>query len=193
MSVLVVAHDPAWRAQFEAIARDLGQALAAVPHVSIEHVGSTSVAGLAAKPVLDIDILVRADQVAAAVGALGQVGYVHRGDLGITGREAFRAPDDSPRRHVYVSTPDNLHVKNHLAVRHVLRTRTDLRDEYGAVKLGLAADPEMDIDTYVARKSGILQKILAESSLSEDDRAAILRLNDPASVSGAAGQGLPSC
>ena len=136
-------------------------------------------AGLAAKPVLDIDIIVHPDHMSVALRALEQAGYIHRGDLGVPGREAFDAPDDSPRRHVYLGSPDNPHIKNHLAVRDILRTRPDLRDEYAAVKLALAADHGMDMDTYVAGKSEIIQKILAESTLSMADRDAVLRLNDP--------------
>lgn len=140
---------------------------------------STSVPGLAAKPILDIDILVDAPDVSAAVSALASIGYVHRGDLGVSGREAFAAPDDKPRRHVYVCQRNTLHVRNHLAVREVLRSRADLRDEYAAVKLSLAAEPDMDIDTYIARKSAVLQKVLAVSDLTADERFQILRLNDP--------------
>jgi GrpB-like predicted nucleotidyltransferase (UPF0157 family) len=64
-------------------------------------------------------------------------------------------------------------------VRDVLRARPDLRDEYAAVKTALAADPTMDTDTYVAGKSAVLQKVLAVSDLTEDERLQILRLNDP--------------
>ncbi len=177
--VEVVPHDPGWPASFERVAIDLRAALEDVPTAVVEHVGSTSVPGLAAKPVLDIDVIVPGDDVPAAVAALEARGYVHRGDLGVAGREAFLAPDDDPRRHVYVCTAGSLNVRNHLAVRDVLRARPDLRDEYGAVKLALAADPAMDIDTYLARKSPVLQKVLTASDLTDDERLQILRLNDP--------------
>ncbi|WP_256840398.1 GrpB family protein [Ornithinimicrobium faecis] len=179
MTVEVVPADPEWGRQFERVADDLGGALRSLPVHAIEHVGSTSVPGLAAKPILDIDVLVMSEDIPAAINALEAAGYTHQGDLGVPGREAFLAPDDSPRRHVYLSTPDNLHIKNHLAVRDVLRSRTDLRDEYAAVKLALATEPHIDSDTYGARKSEVLQKVLAESSLSEHELRAVLLLNDP--------------
>ncbi len=114
------------------------------------------------------------------MAALTSVGYTHRGDLGVSDREAFKAPDDDPRRHVYVCRRGTLNVRNHLAVRDVLRARADLRDEYGAVKMALAAEPTMDIDTYIARKSAVLQKVLAVSDdLTPDERLLIRRLNDP--------------
>ena len=188
--VEVVPYSPAWAAGFERVAADLRVGLQGVPSTQVEHVGSTAVRGLAAKPILDIDVLVDGEQMTAAVAVLESLGYVHRGDLGVTDREAFAAPDDDPRRHVYVCRRGTLHVRNHLAVRDVLRARPDLRDEYGAVKLALAADPEMDIDTYIARKSDVLQKVLAEADLTADERRQILRLNDPsAPVTGEVGPG----
>lgn len=176
----MIPYSPSWPVQFERVATDLRQALSALTSARVEHVGSTSVPGLAAKPILDIDVIVAGEEMPKAVAAMVSAGYVHRGDLGVTDREAFRAPDESPRRNVYVCREGALNVRNHLAVRDVLRMREDLRDEYGAVKLALAAEPEMDIDTYVARKSAILQKVLAESDLTADECLQILRLNDPA-------------
>lgn len=146
----------------------------------VEHVGSTAVPGLAAKPILDIDVIVDGAEMPAAVAAMVSAGYAHRGDLGVADREAFHAPDESPLRNVYLCRAGTLNVRNHLAVRDLLRKRADLRDEYAAVKLGLAAEPDMDISTYIARKSAVLQKVLAESDLTAEERLRILRLNDPA-------------
>ena len=56
-----------------------------------------------------------------------------------------------------------MNVRNHLAVRDTLRARDDLRDAYADVKLSLASDPGMDIDTYIARKSAVLQRVLEAS------------------------------
>jgi GrpB-like predicted nucleotidyltransferase (UPF0157 family) len=177
--VEVVPYSASWPAQFAQVARDLRAALVVVPSATVEHVGSTSVPGLAAKPVLDIDVIVSAEEMQRAVAAIGSAGYLHRGDLGVAGREAFFAPDECPRRNVYACLAGTLSVRNHLAVRDVLRNRADLRDEYAAVKLALAAEPDMDIDTYIARKSAVLQNVLAESDLTADERQQILRLNDP--------------
>lgn len=179
MAIEVVSYDASWPAMFEQVARDLRRALASVPGARVEHVGSTSVPGLAAKPILDIDVLVDRSEVPAAIAALESIGYTHRGDLGVTDREAFAAPDDEPRRHVYVCVAGTLNVRNHLAVRDVLRRRDDLRDAYAAVKLSLAADTDMDIDAYLAGKSAVVQTILAESDLTADELKEIHRLNDP--------------
>ncbi|MDH2413263.1 GrpB family protein [Nocardioides sp. CER19] len=183
MAVEVVAYDSEWPARFESVAVVLRTALGGVPTARVEHVGSTSVPGLAAKPILDIDVIVERPQVARAIAVLESVGYVHRGDLGVTDREAFLAPDEDPRRHVYVCVAGTLNVRNHLAVRDVLRGRADLRDEYAAVKRSLAADPDMDITTYIAAKSDVLQRVLEESSLvTAAERAQILAVNGSAST-----------
>lgn len=168
-----------WPTRFADLASELHRALYAVPVLSIEHVGSTSVPGLAAKPVIDIDIdiIVERQHVDAAIAALADAGYVHRGDLGVTDREAFAAPDDDPARNVYVCVEGTLHLRNHLAVREVLRRHADLRERYGAVKLELSRDPEMDIITYIAEKSDVLQDVLASSDLSDDEKALIRALN----------------
>lgn len=179
MPVEVVPYSAAWPVEFERVARELRAGLSEVSSAVVEHVGSTSVPGLAAKPVLDIDVIVDGSDVPASLKAMEEMGYVHRGDLGVTGREAFQAPDLDPRRNVYVCCAGTLGVRNHLAVREVLRTSPELRDEYAAVKVALAADPSMDIDAYIAGKSAVLQKVLAVSGLTAAERRQILRLNDP--------------
>ncbi|MEV8266835.1 GrpB family protein [Microbacterium sp. NPDC076911] len=177
MPVEVVPYTEEWPKRFSSVASDLRLALATVPVASIEHVGSTAVPGLAAKPVLDIDIIVERQHVADAVAALAAVGYLHRGDLGVTDREALDAPDEHPARDVYVCVRGTLHLRNHLAVRDVLRRRDDLRDRYGAVKTELSGDPAIDIDTYISRKSNVLQEVLAASDLSTEEKALIFDLN----------------
>ncbi|WP_240938137.1 GrpB family protein [Nocardioides sp. JQ2195] len=174
----VVAHDDSWSDQFECVAAELHAGLEGIAS-EVEHVGSTSVPGLAAKPVLDIDVVVDADDVSRAIRAMEDLGYQHRGDLGVKDREAFFAPDADPRRNVYLCTAGTLGVRNHLAVRDVLRRRADLRDAYAAVKRQLADHPDMDIETYTARKSLVLQEVLAESDLTAEELREIHRLNDP--------------
>ena len=175
--LFVVPYSEEWPSQYEALVEDLRRALSLVRVISIEHVGSTAVPGLAAKPILDIDIIVQRDQVACAVHALSDAGYIHRGDLGVPDREAFQAPAGGPARNVYVCVEGTLHLRNHLAVRSVLRSHPDLRDAYGEVKLALAAEPAMTTERYVAGKSAILQAVLDRSDLSPDEKLAILQLN----------------
>lgn len=177
MSVEVVAYRAEWPIEFSRVERQLRAALDRVPVSSIEHVGSTSVPGLAAKPILDVDIIVERPNVGTAIAALEAAGYVHRGDLGVTDREAFTAPDADPARHVYLCVSGTLHLRNHLAVRDVLRRDAGLRERYAEVKNALADDPSMDIDTYISRKSVVLQEVLAASDLTADEKAQIFALN----------------
>lgn len=175
--IVVVAPSPHWAEQYRAVAEELVAALAHVPVDAIEHVGSTSVPGLPAKPILDIDVIVQRNNLGTAIRAIEQAGYLHCGDLGVTDREAFTAPDENPSRNVYLCVADTLHVRNHLAVRDTLRARPDLRDRYGAVKLQLASEPGMNIHRYLAGKSIILQEILALSDLTAEEKQTILELN----------------
>lgn len=177
MAVTVVPYSREWPEQFARVAADLRRALVDVPVVSIEHVGSTSVPGLAAKPVIDIDVVVRRADLPAAIAALAAIGYTHRGDLGVADRESMAAPDDDPRRNVYICIEGTLHLRNHLAVRAILRERPDLRDRYGAIKTQLARDPAMDIERYLALKSPVLQEVLAMSDLTDAEKRAIFALN----------------
>lgn len=176
MPITVVPYSDEWPARFAAVAADLARSLDGVPVVAIEHAGSTSVPGLAAKPVLDIDVIVERKDLDAAIAALVAAGYTHRGDLGVTDRESMAEPDP-PRRNVYVCVAGTLHVRNHLAVRDILRRRPALRDRYGAVKTALAQDPGLEIEDYLAGKSPVLQEVLAESDLTAEEKDAIFRLN----------------
>jgi GrpB-like predicted nucleotidyltransferase (UPF0157 family) len=140
--------------------------------LAIEHVGSTSVPGLAAKPIIDCDIVVRQADVAAATSVLISLGFTPQGDLGIPLRWAFRAPARLPRTNTYVVVDGCLSLRNHLAVRDVLRADQGLRDEYAAVKKQAGARLD-DIDEYVVAKNDIVQKILAASGLTDAERASI--------------------
>src|ERR1043166_1035015 len=92
---------PEWPRVFQEIADRLLPMLVDVP-VEIEHVGSTAVPGLASKPIIDIDIVVeRSDDIPLVIERLAALGYEHQGDRGVTGREAFGAPDGSPDHHLY--------------------------------------------------------------------------------------------
>jgi GrpB-like predicted nucleotidyltransferase (UPF0157 family) len=97
-SVAVVDDDPTWPAIFSAIRARVRSALGDAA-AAVEHVGSTSVPGLAAKPIIDISVVVTtAAGVPVAIERLATLGYQHLGNLGIDGREALRRPDPSPRR-----------------------------------------------------------------------------------------------
>src|SRR5271157_4573381 len=100
--VVVVEYDPGWPALFQFFRERLTGALGGIA-AAVEHVGSTAVPRLAAKPIIDIDVLLAsADRLPSAIACLAQIGYSHQGDLGIPEREAFLAPADDPLHHLYV-------------------------------------------------------------------------------------------
>ena len=175
--VEVVAYDPRWPQQFTAVREELLAALRGVEVIGVEHVGSTSVPGLAAKPRIDVDVVVSTEHLSAAREALEAAGYSWLGEQGVTDRHAFRAPDRAPPRNVYVAIDGCLALRNHLAVRDLLRRDARLRDEYGQLKPELAGRDYADIDRYVLDKSPMIQRILAAAGLDAEERAAIDVMN----------------
>ncbi len=178
MPIELTPYNPIWPIQFDQIAATIHPAISHIPNASIEHVGSTAVPGLAAKPIIDIDIIVDPQDIPDGIAALESIGYAHRGDLGVPGREAFANSSGLPNHHLYLCERGCLSLRNHLAVRDILRTLPDLRDAYADVKLALVADPTMDIDTYVDGKSAVLQKVLTlASDITREERVFILDVN----------------
>ncbi len=167
-------YDPAWPARFGKLRAEYEAALkaGAVPFVSIEHVGSTSVPGLAAKPVIDIDIVVDRADVDAAASVLVGLGFEPRGELGIPQRWAFWEPHRLAGTNTYVVVAGSLALRNHLAVRETLRADPDLRTEYGNAKKDIGATAA-DIYEYGLGKNAVVQRILAAAGLSDEERASI--------------------
>ncbi len=176
MGILVEPYDELWPTQFEVLKQNYEDALVGVPIVSIEHIGSTSVPGLWAKPIIDIDIVVNAEHFQDAISALATYGYKSRGELGIEGRWAFEATNAAHKTNTYVVRADSLALKNHLAVRDVLRSNPELRDEYSAVKRELAIKTS-DIDIYIRGKIEVLQWVLKLGGLSDEELDEIASVN----------------
>jgi GrpB-like predicted nucleotidyltransferase (UPF0157 family)/L-amino acid N-acyltransferase YncA len=156
--------NPQWSLDFAALKRRLDAILAPLP-VAIEHVGSTSVEGLSAKPIIDIDILVSdTPTLQSVIAKLTAAGFEHRGNLGISGREAFRAPADfGPRAHIYAGISGIVSFRNHLVIRDALQNSPELRIAYGKIKADIATAVGGDVAEYTRRKSEFLCNILAES------------------------------
>lgn len=183
MPVTVVPYDPSWPKNFVDIRNRLEGVLQDVPYLSIEHVGSTSVPGLAAKPIIDIDIIVKGEDIERAKNALTQIGKCdYMGELGISDRHAFQDPNQDTPYNLYVCIDGCASLRNHLVLRDTLRTRADLRDEYASVKVALASKSTNIID-YIAAKSSTIQKILATSNaFSSTELEAISSNNSPDSA-----------
>ncbi len=162
--VEVADYNPRWPLLFEEIAAPVRAAFADGPLARIEHVGSMSVPGLPAKPIIDIDVVIpsRAD-LPEAIARLATLGYVHQGDLGITSREAFRSPPDTPPQNLYVCAEDSPELRRHLLFRDYLRAHPDAAWQYGELKRALAARYVTDIDAYVNGKTEFVQKVVADA------------------------------
>ena len=175
--IVVVDYDPTWPDTFERLRAGIW------PHIEdvaagIEHVGSTSVPGLAAKPVVDMTIVVPdPSAMKAVIDRLAGIGYRHRGDLGIPGREAFERPEGTPDHHLYACAAGNDGLRNHLALRDFLRNDPEAAKEYGRLKRELAERFADDIDGYVDGKSEFILAILARAGFTGEQLADIRAIN----------------
>jgi GrpB-like predicted nucleotidyltransferase (UPF0157 family) len=153
-------YDPQWPQQFEILRSRIASVLGDLT-IRIEHVGSTAVPGLAAKPVIDIDALLRSQaDLPLAIDRLGFYGYEHRGNLGIDGRAAFRAPKNEPPHHLYVCSPSTEEFKRHIAFRDHLRTHQEDAHAYAALKRSLATKFSNDRDAYTQGKTEFVADVL---------------------------------
>jgi GrpB-like predicted nucleotidyltransferase (UPF0157 family) len=151
-SVAVLDYDPTWPGLFQSLRKPITDALGEMA-AAIEHVGSTAVPGLAAKPVIDIDVLLASEtMLPAAIERLASLGYIHRGNLGIPEREAFFAPANSPPHHLYVCLPGSAEFLRHMAFRDYLRAHPKDAKIYGDLKVVLAKRFREDRSAYLAAK-----------------------------------------
>lgn len=136
--VVIADYDPGWPALFAELALPLRAAVADLG-AEVEHVGSTAVAGLAAKPIIDMDVVVRsADDVPAAIERLRGLGYVYQGDKGVPGREAFLWPPGARRHHAYVVVSGGHPHANHIGFRDYLLAHPETAAQYAVLKRELA-------------------------------------------------------
>ena len=162
--VVVLPYDEQWKQDFLMIKKELASVLGQLA-MRIEHVGSTSVEGLSAKPIIDIDVVIKDYTVLEEViTALGAIGYRHEGDLGIAGREAFKydGKDHLREHHLYVCPEDSPELKRHIAFRDYLRTHPAAVREYSNIKVEGARKYPYDIDKYIEHKSPFIERIYKE-------------------------------
>jgi GrpB-like predicted nucleotidyltransferase (UPF0157 family) len=177
--VVVVDYDPGWPRRFEEERALIAEALAGVKDavVAIEHVGSTAVPGLAAKPIIDIMVgIEKLSDGERCVWPLEALGYEYRGEAGIPGWHYFRKGE--PRSH-------QLHMVEHggefwerlIRFRDILREHPDVAAEYGALKKELAAKYRTR-RLHSEAKAPFIESVLAQAR--EDRRpSANLRKGTP--------------
>ncbi len=170
--VIVLPYDRAWKSAFEEIKAEV-EAVLGDGILGIEHVGSTSVEGMSAKPCIDIDVIIKDYSVFDAVAdKLKIIGYIHEGDLGIKDREAFKYVY-TPRlmtqpflqRHLYVCPQASEELHRHITFRDYLRRNPEAVKKYSSVKETAAGLFPDDIDKYIEYKSPCIEEMYAMCGL----------------------------
>lgn len=176
-SIVVVEYDLAWPLAFATLRAPISEALMGIA-LSVEHVGSTSVPRLAAKPVIDIDVVIPSRaELSATIERLASLGYVHRGNLGIEDREAFESPQHLPPHHLYACVQGSAALANHLAIRDHLRRNPTAVALYGQLKKELADKYPTNMQNYIAGKTDFLLQILRHAGFCDSDLGAIRDAN----------------
>ena len=157
--IVLAPYDLAWASQFAAARDEILSACGGLV-IEVHHIGSTSIPGIAAKPIVDMMPVVRRfEDGAACVGGLRKLGYEYRGEYGIAGRHYFVRGD--PRSlHAHMYTADHWEVERHLLFRDYLRTHPDERAAYEHLKRDLAKQFTHDVQAYAAAKTPFCDRIV---------------------------------
>ena len=176
-SIHIVEYDPCWKIRFNEFKDVLWPVV--VDHlIDFEHVGSTAVEGLAARPIIDIDIIVsNMNALLKVIERLVPLGYVHQGKLGIQGRHAFFQQENVSKLHLYVCLEGSLGLRNHLALRDYLRAHPSAVKEYSNLKKQLAQQYPNNIDCYVEGKRSFIAAILKRCSFTPCELLNVLSSN----------------
>ncbi|SCY79860.1 GrpB domain, predicted nucleotidyltransferase, UPF0157 family [Paenibacillus polysaccharolyticus] len=139
----------------------------------IEHVGSTAVPKLAAKPIIDIDVVIYSmEYLPGVIQKLEELGYIHEGDLGIKNREAFarkdiyvpysRESDIKYEHHLYVCNIESEELQRHIMFRDILRKHPLLVSEYSNLKIQLSSEFRNNRKAYTEGKTEFVTRIMEE-------------------------------
>jgi GrpB-like predicted nucleotidyltransferase (UPF0157 family) len=154
----VVDYDPNWKNIFETEKVALAKAIGSNA-VKIEHIGSTSVVGLSAKPVIDILIevtnLTNLDSANKSIVALG---YIVKGENGISGRRYFQKGGNQRSHHVHAFQTSDLHLLRHIAFKEYLIAHPIIAAEYDKIKKEAVSKSDNDINIYMTLKNSFIQK-----------------------------------
>ena len=170
-TLIILPYDPNWKTEFERIRDYLLEQIGDLV-IEIKHVGSTSVPGLCAKPIIDIVAVMESyDVFPAIVERLEKVGFQHEGDGGIKEREVFKRliPDDFMNYHFYVYPKDSEENRLQTIFRNAMLNNKDIADEYGKLKMRLIKEVNGDRVLYTDSKTdfivGVINKAIQEGAL----------------------------
>ena len=165
--VVVLPYNKQWKDDFEKIKSEIVNAISDLI-IGVEHVGSTSVEGMSAKPCIDIDVIIKNYSVFdTIVSKLEMIGYIYEGNLGIEDREAFKYLNKSHLRthHLYVCTQESEELYRHITFRDFLRNNVDAVKKYSSVKETAARLFPNDIEKYMEYKSPCIEELYILCSL----------------------------
>ncbi|MBS4535736.1 GrpB family protein [Clostridium sp. D2Q-14] len=180
--VVVEKYNPKWKIEFEK-AKSFYEELLSSIEMKVEHVGSTSVEGLWAKPILDIDIIVgNVEDSLRAIELLTTVGYKHIGNLGVEGREVLKYDEDNSyikwmEHHLYVCLEGNENLQNHLLLRKHLRNNKKSVELYSVLKRELADKFSDDIELYIDGKTDLITELLKTEGMNSEKLKRIESIN----------------
>lgn len=159
--VVVLPYNVQWKDDFEKIKSEIINAIGDLI-IDVEHVGSTSVEGMSAKPCIDIDVIIK-DYSAfdIIVSRLEMIGYIYEGNLGIKDREAFKYFNKPHFRthHLYVCPQKSEELYRHITFRDFLRSNVDAVKKYSYVKETAARLFPHDIEKYMEYKSPCIEEL----------------------------------
>lgn len=167
-NVIVLPYDPKWKNDFDEIKQEIVNTIGDLI-IGIEHVGSTSVEGLSAKPIIDIDVVISDYSVFdSIVSKLSTIGYVHKGDQGIKDREVFKYSDKPHllKHHLYVCPQNSKELLRHITFRDFLRNNPEAVKKYSKVKENAAKLFPDNMDKYIEYKSPCIEELYLLCGLS---------------------------
>lgn len=187
MTNFIEPYNPYWKTEFENLKQILYKELNEF-EIDIQHVGSTSIPGLYAKPILDIDIIINNKiHLGDISNRLELLGYKNRGEQGISGRFAFRQSEDLTAstganktwqvHHLYVCFSDCLALKNHILFRDTLLKDRKLIEEYSQLKINLMKEKGMTKEKYTRQKTDFILTVLTMKGLDEKELSEIKNAN----------------
>ena len=165
--VIVVPYDKAWKSAFEEIKKEIERVIGDLI-IGIEHVGSTSVEGLSAKPIIDIDVVIKDYSVfATVVQKLETIGYIREGDLGIKDREAFKYSNKHhlQKHHLYVCPQYSEELHRHVTFRDYLKNNREAVKKYSLVKETAAILFPNEIEKYIDYKTPCIEELYMRCGL----------------------------
>ena len=128
--------------------------------VAVHHIGSTSVHGIKAKPIIDIMLVVKdINAVVTFDHEMRNLGYEPKGENGIPGRRYFQKGGDNRTHHLHIFNDGSDQIERHLAFRDYLRVFPDVSKRYGDLKQELACEFPYDIESYINGKEELVREI----------------------------------